>query len=169
MWFAFIVGILIIIGSILYAIFSDLGDFIDVYLGILLSIAVTFFILMFSFLIGQELEADEIYNTEKESIVALKDNNLSTGQFFVGSGYMDSNLYYYYFTKNEDEGKDFHSVEAEKTTLYDDEKKETAYIKTKKMRNSNPIINFFFITDRQEQEIHIPEGSIDYSFSINLE
>ena len=107
MWFAFIVGILIIIGSILYAIFSDLGGFVDALLGILLSIAVTCFILMFSFLTGQELEADEIYNTEKESIVALKNNNFSTGQFFIGSGYIDSDLYYYYFTENKDGGKRF--------------------------------------------------------------
>jgi len=170
MWFAFIIGILIIIGSILYAIFADLGYASDIFTGVLISIAVTLFILMGSFLIGQEFEADEVYDTKKESIVALKDNNnLSTGYFFIGSGYIDSDLYYYYFTENKDGGKDFYSVKAEKTTLYDDEKKETAYIETKQMRNSNPIINFFFITDRQEQEIHIPEGSIDYSFSVNLE
>ena len=169
MWFTFIVGILIIIGSILYAIFSDLGDFSDVFTGFLISITVTCFMLMNSLLIGQELKADEIYNTEKESIVALKDNNLSVGHFFVGSGYIDSDLYYYYFTENEDDGKEFHSVKAKEVILYDDVNKETAYIETKKMRNSNPIINFFFITDREKQEIHIPEGSIDYSFSVNLE
>lgn len=169
MWFAFIIGILIIISSIFYAIFSDLGDPSDIFSGVLISIGVTFCILACSFLIGQEFEVDEIYNIEKESIIALKDNNLSTGHFFIGSGYINSDLYYYYFTENEDGGKDFHSIEATETTLYDDEKKETAYIKTKEMRNSNPIINFFFITNRQEQEIHIPEGSIDYSFSVNLE
>jgi len=169
MWFGFIIGILIIIGSIFYAIFSDLGDPSDIFLGVLISVVVTGCILVCSFLIGQELKADENYDNEKESIVALKDNSLSTGHFFIGSGYIDSDLYYYYFTENEDGGKDFHSIEATKATLYDDEEKETAYIKTIKMRNSNSIINFFFITNRQKQEIHIPEGSIDYSFSVNLE
>ena len=169
MWFAFIVGILIIVGSILYAIFSDLGNFFDVFIGLFVSVAITLFILMGSLIIGQAFKADEIYNTEKESIIALKDNNLPTGDFFVGSGYIDSDLYYYYFTENEDGGKEFHSVKAKEVTLYDDVKKETAYIETKEMRNSNPIINFFFITDKQKQEIHIPEGSVDYSFSVNLE
>jgi hypothetical protein len=169
MWFAFIVGILIIIGSIFYAIFSDLGDFSDVFIGFLISITATCFILMSSVLIGQEFKADEIYDTEKEFIIALKDNNLSVGHFFIGSGYIDSDLYYYYFTENEDDGKEFYSVKAKEVTLYDDVNKETAYIETKKMRNSNPIINFFFITDREKQEIHIPEGSVDYSFSVNLE
>ena len=150
-------------------LFLTLEILFHIFCGILLSIAITFSILMFSFLTGQEFEADEIYDTEKESIIALKDNNLSTGYSFVGSGYIDSNLYYYYFTEDKDGGKDFHSVEAKRTTLYDDGNKENAYIEIKKMRNSNPIINFFFITDRQEQEIHIPEGSIDYSFSVNLE
>ena len=169
MWFALIVGILIIVGSVLYAIFSELGDSTDIFVGVLMSVVITGFLVVISFIIGQEFEADEVYDSKTESIVALKDNSVSTGHFFIGSGYIDSDLYYYYFTENEDKGKEFYSVEAEKTILYDDEKESIAYIETKKMKNSNPIINFFFITNRQKQEIHIPEGSIDYSFSVNLE
>lgn len=102
MWFALIIGILIIIGSIFYAIFSDMGDPFDIFVGVVISIVVTFCIIVCSFLIGQEFKADENYDNEKEFIVALKDNNLSTGHFFIGSGYIDSELYYYYFTENED-------------------------------------------------------------------
>lgn len=168
MWFAFIVGILIIIGSTLYAIFSDLGDAPDVFIGILISIAVTCCILFWSLLMGQGFEANEIYDTKTEYIIALKDNNTAKGEFFLGSGTVKSDSYYYYFTEDENHGKHFNKIQAEKVILYDDESKKP-YIKTISKRSSSDIKNFFFIIDKVEYEIHIPKNSIDYSFSVDLE
>ena len=168
MWFILIVGALIITGSILYAIFSDLGDGTDVLLGVLLALAVTIAMFMVSISFGQTLPADKVTSIDKTPIVALKDNKNETGHFFLGGGHVKSNLYYYYFTEDENQGKEFHQIEADDIVIYDDEK-ENPYIETRYIENSNPIINFFVITSRSETSIHIPEGSIDYSFSVNLE
>ena len=168
MWFALIVGALIFIGGILYAIISEYGDFFDVLMGLLIATMVTFLLLFISITVGIEFPADEIYNVEETPIVALKDNSGSTGHFFLGGGYVKSDLYYYYFTENDDKGKEFHKIDADETIIYDDEKN-NPHIEIRHSRNSNPIIRFFFITYKTETLIHVPEGSINYSFSVDLE
>ena len=59
-------------------------------------------------------------------------------------------------------------VEANKAIVYDDEV-EHPYIVTYEKRNSNPIVRFFFWTDKKEYQIHIPPESIKYNFSVDLE
>ena len=121
MWIILIVGALIITGSILYAIFSDLGDGTDVLLGVLLALIVTIAMFMLSISFGQTLPADKVTSVDRTPIVALKDNNNRAGHFFIGGGYVESDLYYYYFTETENQGKEFHKIEADDIIIYDDE------------------------------------------------
>lgn len=168
MWFPLVAGIITFICFILYAIFSDFGGFSDVLAGFIIAIIVTSALFIISLLGGRGFEVDEVYNVESEPIVALKDNSNTSGFSYLGSGHIEEDLYYYYFTNTENHGKELHKTPAEQVTLYDNEK-ENPRIETKYMKNSNPIINFFFITDKKRYDIYIPEGSIDYSFSVDLE
>lgn len=108
--------------------------------------------------------ADEICETRTNQICAIADN---TGTFFVGRYNIGLTMYYCYLEEKEDGGKVMEKVEANKSTVYDDEV-EQPYIVTYAKRNSNPLLRFFFYTYKLEYQIHIPPESIRYSFSIDL-
>lgn len=103
---------------------------------------------------------DSPYQTVQ--IVALNDNNMTNGRFYVRRGYISEDLYYQYMKK---EGLGFKAgkVKADKTTLYyDDENyRVECYEKTKKW--------LYFETSEYYYKIYIPEGSIAEDYSVDLE
>lgn len=97
------------------------------------------------------------------NIVALNDNNMTNGRFYVRRGYISEDLYYQYMKK---EGLGFKAgkVKADKTTLYyaDDENyRVECYEKTKKW--------LYFEDSEYYYKIYIPEGSIAEDYSVDLE
>lgn len=104
---------------------------------------------------------DKPFKTVK--IVALNDNNMTNGRFYVRRGYISEDLYYQYMKK---EGLGFKAgkVKADKTTLYytdDEDYRVECYEKTKKW--------LWFETSENYYKIYIPEGSIAEEYEVDLE
>jgi hypothetical protein len=117
---------------------------------------------------GLNYDPDETYKTERINIVALSDNVGVSGRFFLGSGTVQSEMYYFYMTENNTGGKVMDSI-CSCVPVYEDEAN-NPYIITIHKRVSDPVARFFFITSESERtEIHIPPNSIQYNFNIDLE
>lgn len=104
---------------------------------------------------------DKPYKTVK--IVALNDNNMVGGRFYLRRGYFSEDLYYQYMKK---EGSGFKAgkVKADKTTLYYDKNENyrvECYEKTKKW--------LWFEDSAYYYKIYIPEGSIAEDYIVDLE
>ena len=165
MWFLIIIFIAGIALSIALAIYEY--DGVAFWFGLMITIIVSLFYMLFGALIGSCFEANEVTEVEEIPIVALSDNNNIEGCFFLGTGYVDSETYYYYLTENEDGGKKFAKIKADNAILYDNEK-ENPRVEITHARSSSWIANFFFITDQDIYSIYIPEGSIKYNFNVDL-
>jgi len=160
-WIILIAGFFI--ASIVDAIRNR--DFLPVLGGVIISALAVFVGLICYVGIGMSILADETYETTNKQICALSDN---TGTFFVGRYSAKSCTYYCYLEETNDGGKVMKEAETKKTTVYDDEA-ESPYAVTLKKHNSNPVVRFFFWTDKTEYQIHIPPESIKYDFSVDLE
>lgn len=137
----------------------------SIVMGFLVSLA-TAFIGIFCYAgIGMCIPADEVYETNNKQICAISDN---TGTFFVGRYSVESRTYYCYLEETSDGGKAMKKADTGKAVIYDDEA-ESPYVITLEKRNSNPVVNFFFYTDKEEYRIHIPPKSIKYNFNVDLE
>lgn len=97
------------------------------------------------------------------SIVALNDNNMTSGRFYLRRGYFSEDLYYQYM-KRSGSGFKAGKVKADKTTLYYDKNKNyrvECYEKTKKW--------LYFEESAYYYKIYIPEGSIAEDYIVDLE
>lgn len=95
-------------------------------------------------------------------IVALNDNSLTNGRFYVRRGYVSEDLYYQYM-KRSGSGFKAGKVKASKTTLYyaDDDYRVECWEKTKKW--------LWFENSEIYYKIYIPEGSITEDYMVDLE
>lgn len=155
-----------VIGIIIWTIYERDSDCI--LLGLLWMTLFIFFAAAVSCLGGLAFTSDEVYNTEETPICALSDNSNLDGSFFLGSGYVKEDMYYYYLTENDDGSKTMYKIPATGTPV-DDTEAENPRIVTEYKRNSNPVVRFFFCTYNETHKIYIPPKSIKYSYNIDLE
>lgn len=132
--------------------------------------AISFFVCIASivfFFIGQiKCEKSEWiinkvpYATEK--IVALNDNNLTSGRFYLRRGYFSEDLYYQYMVDVGNGGFKANKVKSDNAILYYDTENYRVewYKKTKSW--------LYFEVEQIYHEIYIPEGSIATDYSIDL-
>ena len=164
-----ILAICVGIGISVYNIITSI-DFYDGFMGevgaFLASLAVLLFGICIA-LFGQLMPADEVCGKTETQICALSDNTNTKGLFILGSGSVDSEMYYYYLTKNENNGKKMEKIKYSQAVLFDDKTKQPRIVEVQK-RSSNPLVRFFFITESKEYEIHIPPKSIKYDFNVDL-
>lgn len=105
--------------------------------------------------------------TDTEEIVALQDSTgANGGLWFLGSCYVDNDLYYYYMTYTEN-GYKASKINAESTYVkYSDE----AYIENySSIDFKNKICYLFTIPLDSYYIAYIPEGSIIENYRIDLE
>lgn len=166
MWFWIILVAVVFIGGIVISIRErDDAFFILGLIGMLVAGVVGG---MFCCGIGAFFEADEVYDVDHTEIVALADNTGAQGSFFLGSGTVKSDIYYFYITENEDGSKDINKIRSRDVAFYDDEA-DAPYIVTIRSHNSSPVARFFFITEECRTEVHIPPNSITSDFSVDLQ
>lgn len=163
--------ILFVIGIILGIIFAvkeeEFGTFL---MGLLITLSVCVFWLLFSLLIIPDESLTEIVPDSEIKIIALNDNIKTEGGFFLGAGTIDSDLYYWYMTEDEDGGKQIQNIKnSHRVKIYDNEK-ESPYIKLYYKRNPSSALRFFFIAEDPSPyvEFHIPPNSIKQNFNIDL-
>ena len=116
-------------------------------------------------------------NTEEYStswnITAMQDNLNTHGRFYMRSGYIETDLYYYYFysTKN---GLRSSYIPANKTYLnYTTDK---PHIERYTRRWNKSWIKWFTCQDAQDYAVndvyykaYVPEGSVEQSFNVDLQ
>ena len=97
-----------------------------------------------------------------EKIVALNDNNLATGRFYIHRGYIDQGLWYQYIVKVNDGGFVANKVSSKDTTLYysDDDYRVEWYTRKRHWLWFNEKENY--------HKIFIPQGSITDDYSVDL-
>lgn len=107
----------------------------------------------------------ELVNTT--NIIALKDNAGVSGSFFLGSGYIDDDLYYYYAAETE-RGYKVNKLRADNcyTQYSDDAPRIEEYEATGFKRWYHYI---YAIPSDSYYVVYIPEGSITNVFEIDLE
>lgn len=98
-----------------------------------------------------------------EYIEALSDSSMMNGRMYVRSGYIEEQPYYQYMVKQSDGGFVYNRVKARTAKIYytdDDNYRVEWYRRTK---------NFLFASQEEVlQKIYVPKGSIEDSFSIDL-
>ena len=162
--FWIILAAMVFSGGIVWAI-KERDEFYA-FIGVLITFLVGFVGLVICTLVGQcFITSDEVCNKSETNICAFADN---TGTFFVGRYHSDSSMFYSYIIETNDGGKTVGSIHANDAILYDNEK-EQPYIVEIKKRSSNPVMRFFFFTDKTKYEIHIPPKSIRYDYNVDLE
>lgn len=95
-------------------------------------------------------------------IVALKDNNMMQGKYYLQRGYIGEDLYYQYLMKWND-GYKANKIKASNAVIYES--------------NSNYRVEWYkgerrwlcFSDTTKMQKIYIPEGSIEETFIVDLE
>lgn len=108
-----------------------------------------------------------IWNVDKtpyatENIIALNDNNLTQGRFYLRRGYFEESLYYQYIVNIGDGGMINNKVAAQTATIYYD--------------NDNPKVEWYhrekhwlwFKYNSVCHKIYIPTGSINEEFNVDL-
>lgn len=167
MMFWIIVLAIIFIVSIVLAIKER--DWLDFFAGIMIDLVVFVLALAICAGIGSLIPANEVYAEDEMSILALADDpGVSGHTYFLGGSSIKSDMYYYFIVPEDDGGRGMKKVKSEDATLYDTEKGEP-HITVCHCRNDNPVVRFFFVTERDKYKIYIPEGSIKYDFAVDLE
>lgn len=107
---------------------------------------------------------------KKYPLIALREKDGMVGQFFLGSGYVGSTEYYFWYRKNEDGsvsgGRD---QRCPGVRIYEDAAADGAYMQTFKTHYKNQFFDslfwFFIAIDMRDStgwssDFHIPLGSI---------
>lgn len=158
----FVVSFLAAISCFIFVDETNIKFIIFAYIFLFISVSSTIFL----FIGDDKMESsswqygEEPYSTEH--IVALSDNNMISGKFYIRSGYIDENLYYQYLVKLNSGGFVANKVKASNTTLfYDtDNYRVEWYTRTKKW--------LYFEKKENYVKIYIPEDSISSDFSVDL-
>ena len=140
-----------------------LSTFAGTLLGGLISLLVAAF--------GAEIPMVPEGEPVKTELVALEDGNGIHGSFYLGSGYVESDQYYYYLTetpKGITQSKI--NVNNNKVYLRPDEFTGTPYFITQEYKCGNEFINFLAsgLLETTEYYFYIPPDSITYSYNIDL-
>lgn len=138
---------------------------------------------------------DKLVSSSK--IIALKDNNLLSGTFFLGFGSIDNSDYYYYYTENDAGDIKFNKIstndnvklrycsseEQPNVKIYNQVKKEIL-VKEPNIWTSSLIDYIYYhkysvgdviktssstYFNHQQTVIYIPEGSIEQNYKIDME
>ena len=109
------------------------------------------------------------YSSVSHKIVALKDTKESKGSFILGSGYIDEELYYYYFEETS-EGLKKRKLRASDCYIkYDDNPRVIEYTHTGYKKAYHYIYATPEVIHVTYYVIYVPKGSITNEFKVDLE
>lgn len=136
--------------------------------AVLLSMLIMAFSLIIAMICGAMLhtQVETVKNVSaSQEIVALKDNNNVSGGFYLGTGCARETSYYYYMVKG-DNGLDMKKIKTDECSLQFDE---NPRIETITYQFKNPKYNWIGMNNFTEHIIYCPEGTVDYSFQVDLQ
>lgn len=109
--------------------------------------------------------------THKTPLRALGNSQSPSGHFFLGSGTIDSEAYYTYITQRQDGGYQVESIQADNAVIYEDVASEgylTTYTRVQAPGWLAPFPVEQAAASRFMAEIHIPEGSIQLGYNVDV-
>ena len=132
------------------------------------SVSIGFIIIVLSTIPNYLIPKDQKrYSETTHKIVSLKDNNNIKGSFFLGTGYVNNELYYYYLEET-NEGLIEKEIEASKCHIkYSENPRVVEYSQTG-YKNNYHYIYATPIGEPNRYTLYIPKGSITNEFE-NIE
>lgn len=109
-----------------------------------------------------------VVGVEKERIelISLRDDSDLSGRFFLGSGFINSTEYYFYYSQANNGGYIPGKIPVDNVTIFEDQT-ENAYIIVLKPKFINPVSYWIaLIPNETMYEVHVPPGTILRQFSI---
>lgn len=165
---------LFFVGMIIWSIANSdsIFDFIMPNFIIASLITLAIFLLMmqiasFCGSIGMNMHPEKItYETTSTPIVAFANAHNATGSFFLGSGTISNKTCYIYITCDENGGKRLNEIDAQNALIFDNiTDPADARIET----TARTYVSLFGLYTDNIYTIYIPEGSICYDFSLNIQ
>ena len=114
----------------------------------------------------------------KAKIVALSDSKSVEGSFFLGSGYVQEEVRYFFYFETPDGGKKLTSLPADAVTIYEEDRKDAFFAEVAKAQpeHRSRLVEFFapevaedmFENKQISYAIHIPKGSIKENINLDL-
>lgn len=153
-----------------YAIYKDnLGFSATIALSLLVSIFIISFSLVISSALSTEYKLEISRDNFSKSIYSIKNTQEVHGQFYLGSGYVNSSEYYYMF---ENQGGGLHRISLKSDGCYVfQDATNGAYLSWQRIyyRASRwvSIWPHFYQTEDSIYYIHVPTNTVVESFQIN--
>lgn len=161
-----IAGLISIAVFIYFYIISN-RDFVAIILDIILSLIIFTTCSLAVAAIGSVLPEEEyLYQETSLPIISLEDNMKQQGNFFLGTGTADEQLYYY-FVLNTEHGFKVENVSAKDTYIrYDSQPR----IIIKRAIGFKNWYNYIWaIPIKTQNVIYVPEGTIINNYNIDLQ
>lgn len=146
--------------------FTDIGEFFICALTALVMslLAFMFIIAASSYIDDDNLIFEKQYDKE---IIALKDDGNADGRFFLGSGYINNDMVFYYVTNEHGTYKISRIKAGDATIIYSEDSPRIEKYSAEKFVHWWYYI--FAIPVSYYTQIYVPEGTIQYGFNIDLE
>lgn len=112
-----------------------------------------------------KIETKEVIRTVP--IVSLDRSNTTTGHFTLGTGTISNQVKYFYYTKTKDGGYRLDSINADSTTLYEDDREDGVIAvrsKTEIPEKSWWQFTFMNCEEFTKYELHVPKNTIRREF-----
>lgn len=147
---------------------NDWHSFADtiifMWIGFLIGVLIVF---IGGIVVSAVAESEEFIVGTRE-IVAFKDNNSTSGSFFLGSGYVDGDMKYCAMIKNEDGSYEMKTYDTDECLII--ETNDTPKIEKRGYCFKTEWLNWFFFNMKlNEYVFYIPEGSICNNYVVDLE
>jgi hypothetical protein len=143
----------------------DSGDF---FAGIIPS-GISFLLTLLALIIISMYPNSELQKVETTTISALKDNAKTKGSFFLGSGYINSNQYYFYIEET-NKGKKMSKVSVD--NAYVKENSTRSYIERYEYQYTSKFAIWMYGKEpwgAEEYIFHVPKGTVTTEFNIDME
>ena len=174
--------ILLIIMAIIFSIWFSINTCFTIWGTIGSSIAtscLTCFIALLIFFLGGNIisafcEVEYVEDSTYE-ITALKDNSFVSGHtYLLSSGHFNDKMQYVYLIENENGNFEMKTIETKYAEVAISNEV-VPHVVIKRAKFTNEFMNFFLsfngapVWNPDRYIIYVPEGTIDYSYNIDLE
>lgn len=163
--------IIIILVGLLTTVFtiSMMEDIFDSFFTVLITCAILVIIGSGLSFIPKTVN-EPVEKAETIYIQALKDNSLTEGSFFLGTGDIDERHYYFYLEKSE-KGAQMKKQEIASNVYVNEDMNGTPRIEVYSKEYVSPVADFFFgaLNMQREYIFHVPKGTITNEFKVDME
>lgn len=167
-----IIGIIAFLLWLAFVIEEGFGVIEGICIGFITMIVTSLFTLFIFIGVGaaSSLIFDStMHKVKDQKVIALQDGRSTSGEFFLGTGSVDSKIKYTYMTVEENEMEMKQIDYDDAVLIYSPHPKVEVY----KAHYKNKIVKFFFgdqpFLSNTKYKIYVPEGTVKESYNVDLE